>query len=262
MIVYWKIIKGKDKDTGEAKKFFMLKYSKVFNLDQVESVYEAKHYGNVVFTRTKGKPHPLDKYRINTAVRDKFEHGDGFEPAEQVIADSGAKINYGGSRACYSPSTDEIDMPEKDRFEKLSEFYNTIFHELTHWAEKRTGFKKAENETGRRGYALGELVAEMGSCFVAEQLGVPMQSPDDDQSAAYLKSWLGALKDDPKFIFVASKWASKAADVLLDDVVEYDTELRDGVYEYESADSDPIWDTIAERRDEEDQASHETASGM
>jgi len=45
-------------------------------------------------------------------------------------------------------------------------------------------------------------------------------------------------------------------------VVEYDTELRDGVYEYESADSDPIWDTIAERRDEEDQASHETASGM
>ena len=35
------------------------------------------------------------------------------------------------------------------------------------------------------------------------------------QGAAYLANWLKAMRDDPRFIFVASSQASKAADYLL-----------------------------------------------
>tara|TARA_Y100000296_G_C5140314_1_gene240613 strand:+ start:186 stop:1166 length:981 start_codon:yes stop_codon:yes gene_type:complete len=217
MIVFWKVLRIADpeSDDGGTRKIFLLKYSTVFNLDQVESVGEPGELADGT-----PKAHPLDKYRIDTSVREKFEHGDGFQPAEELIADSGATINYGGSRACYNPGSDEISMPEKDRFAKLSEFYNTAFHELTHWCEKRTGFDKVDDKS----YALGELVAEIGACFVSEEIGVPMDNPEDDQSAAYLKSWLKRLKDDSKFIFVASKWASKAADMLLGETVEYDND--------------------------------------
>ena len=86
------------------------------------------------------------------------------------------------------------------------------------------------SKVDERSYALGELVAEIGSCYVAEHIGVPVDNPTDDQSAAYLKSWLKALKNDPKFIFTASKWASKAADMLLGDeiVIEDDEPAKAG----------------------------------
>lgn len=201
MIVFWSILERKetDKDTGEKKKgrYFYLKYSKVFNLEQVDNI--------------EGK-NTLDKYRIDSTVLPTFDHEE-YEPAEEVIRNSGAKISYGGSNAFYKRSTDEIKCPPKNRFPKLNEFYSAIFHELTHWAEIRTGFDEVEDKS----YALGELVAEMGACYICEELGVPIENPadNDKQSAAYLRSWLKALKNDTKFIFVASKWASKAADLLL-----------------------------------------------
>jgi antirestriction protein ArdC len=108
-----------------------------------------------------------------------------------------------------------------------------MFHELTHWCESRTGFSKIEDKS----YALGELVAEIGSCYVAEHIGVPVENPTDDQSAAYLKSWLKALKDDPKFIFLASRWASKAADMLLGEeiAVEDDEPSKEPVADKQAA---------------------------
>ena len=40
-------------------------------------------------------------------------------------------------------------------------------------------------------------------------------TPDFDQSAAYVESWLRALKDDKRLIFKAASEAQKAADWLL-----------------------------------------------
>jgi antirestriction protein ArdC len=214
MIVFWKTLSRyvTNESTGESerKMTFFLRYSNVFNFDQVDNAGEEL---------PEGKAHKLDKYRINKDEIPTFEH-EVFEPAESVINDSGASIEYKGGRAFYSLSTDSITCPLKEKFPKLQDFYSTMFHELAHWCEKRTGFKEVEDKS----YALGELVAEIGSCYVCEHIGVPVDNPDenDEHHAAYLKSWLGALKDDPKFIFTASKWASKAADMLLDDEVKYD----------------------------------------
>ena len=63
-------------------------------------------------------------------------------------------------------------------------------------------------------YALGELVAEIGSCYVCRELGVPA-SDDMTNHIAYLKNWLRGMRDDPRFIFSASALASKAADFIL-----------------------------------------------
>jgi len=50
---------------------------------------------------------------------------------------------------------------------------------------------------------MGELVAEMASSFLATELGVP-QGETLENHAAYLKSWLKDMKDDPAYIFRAS----------------------------------------------------------
>lgn len=196
MIVFWKIIEKEEED--EKKKFFFLRYSNVFNLDQVDNLKNDNR---------------LDQYRIDKAKLPDFNHVD-YKPAEDVISNTGAKIKHHGTKAYYNVTEDTVHLPPKKRFPKLNNYYGTAFHELTHWAEKRTGFLE-ENKT--RNYAFAELVAEIGACYMCTHLGVPV---DDDalfmeNSAAYLKSWLQALKDDHKLIFQASTWATKAMDFML-----------------------------------------------
>jgi antirestriction protein ArdC len=59
-----------------------------------------------------------------------------------------------------------------------------------------------------------ELVAEMASCFVASEIGVPHGEALENH-ASYLKSWLEGMKGDRTFIFRAAKLANKTCDYLL-----------------------------------------------
>lgn len=61
---------------------------------------------------------------------------------------------------------------------------------------------------------MAELVAEIGSSFVAMELGLP-NAQNMTNHAAYVQSWLQAMENDPKFIFDAASQASKATDFLL-----------------------------------------------
>lgn len=140
----------------------------------------------------------------------------GFEPhaqAEQVIRDTGARIDHGGATACYIPSADRIQMPDRNRFASAEGYYGTAFHELGHW----TGAKHRLDRdlSGRfksQSYAAEELVAELTAAFVAAGLG--MASEPHTQSASYIASWISLLKDDKKALFTAAAAASKAADFL------------------------------------------------
>ena len=64
------------------------------------------------------------------------------------------------------------------------------YRHKAHFSEVRTGWDYTKN-----GYALGELVAEIASCYVSAELGIP-QGEGLGNHAAYLKSWLEALKND------------------------------------------------------------------
>ena len=80
-----------------------------------------------------------------------------------------------------------------------------MLHELIHWTGPEVDRDKSE-------YAFEELVAELGSVFLCEhfQIGYKLE-----HHASYLKSWLSALKDDPKYIYKAARLAEQAADYLV-----------------------------------------------
>ena len=92
-------------------------------------------------------------------------------------------------------------LPPRATFDPPGAFYETAVHELAHWSEVRTGW-----DHDKEGYALGELAAEIGTCYVAAELGIP-QGEGLGNHAAYLKNWLEALKNDRNFIFKAAKQA-------------------------------------------------------
>jgi antirestriction protein ArdC len=188
-VVLFKPIKRTRVDeTGEEKddSFCVLRTFTVFNAEQ-----------------TSG----LNQYRVGFA-QPKEDTGELYEHADTVIEATGADIRYGGNEAFYRSSEDFIQVPYRHQFESPEAFYETSFHELCHWTEKRVGFDRSQAENT---YALGELVAEIGSCFLMGELELATTS-NLTNHAAYLKSWLSGMNGDPRFIFRAAAQASKAVE--------------------------------------------------
>jgi antirestriction protein ArdC len=175
---------GKEKDDS----FCVLRTFVVFNAEQ-----------------TSG----LQQYRIGFA-QPMQDAGERHRYADAVIESTGADIRHGGNKAFYSVDGDYIQVPLRHQFESPEAFYETAFHELCHWTEKRIGFDRSHAENT---YALGELIAEIGACFLMGELGLPTTG-DLKNHASYLKSWLSAMSNDPKFIFRAAAQATKAVEFL------------------------------------------------
>ncbi|MHB1608448.1 MAG: ArdC family protein [Acidiferrobacter thiooxydans] len=172
-------------ETGETEivKGAVLKGFTVFNLDQIDNI-EAPA----------------------TEARAPFE---AIEDAERILAASPAPIKTGGTQACYIPSRDEIRLPAREAFISAESFYSVALHEMTH----STGHKSRLDRdfSGRFGdaaYAFEELIAEMGSAFLAADLGIIGSTLQDH--ADYLAHWIAILKSDKKAILTAAAQASKA----------------------------------------------------
>lgn len=133
-------------------------------------------------------------------------------------------------QAAYSPVFDVVKMPKRENFTGMEAFITTLTHEMTHstmavMGRKQTGF------FGDSDYAYEELVAELGSVFTCLELGVhrtgELEGDENfENHAAYLQSWLKALKHDPDALFKASADADKAADYLMARYNGEDTEER------------------------------------
>jgi antirestriction protein ArdC len=134
--------------------------------------------------------------------------------AESFFAATGAKVRHGGNQAFYSVSNDFVQMPHFETFRDAESYYATLAHELTHWTRHPS---RLDREFGRKrfgdeGYAMEELVAELGAAFLSADLDLtPEPRPDH---AAYIASWLKVLKDDKRAIFTAASHAQGAADFL------------------------------------------------
>ena len=121
-----------------------------------------------------------------------------------------------GDRAYYSPSDDSVHTPLPEQFKDSNEYYSTLFHELVH----STGHEKRLNRInkcaafGTADYSTEELVAEIGSASLMATLGI---GTDDTltASAAYVKNWLTALRNDKKMIVQAASRAEKAVKMIL-----------------------------------------------
>lgn len=144
---------------------------------------------------------------------------DPMVSAEALVAASGASIAHGGDRAFYRPANDHIQMPVRAAFSSAEAYYGTLLHELTHWTghESRCA-RPLQGRPHIEAYAFEELVAEMGSAFLCGHCGLLPAAGGEApglQHAAYIGSWLQALRNDRRLVFTASSLAQKAADFVL-----------------------------------------------
>src|SRR3984957_11527975 len=196
LVVYAdKIIRTEtDAATGEGAERtipFMKGYT-VFNVEQIEGLPE--HY--------YAKPAP----RVDTVQR--------IDRAEGFFADTGANIRHGGTMAYYNVSQDFVQMPPCECFRDAESYYATLAHETTHWTRHTSRLDRdfGRKRFGDEGYAMEELVAELGSAFLSADLDLTPTVRDDH--ASYIASWIKVLKDDKRAIFSAASYAQRAADFL------------------------------------------------
>lgn len=159
--------------------------------------------------------------------KEKNQKWSNVQRAENIIAATQADIKHGGNRAYYSPSTDHIQMPEKDQFKTGSGYYGTILHELGHWTgDKNRLDRNLSGRSGGENYAKEELIAEIASYMVRGEIGLEKEF---DQTAAYIESWIRVLKNDPYEIFRAASNAQKIHDYILDFEVQLDLKKDEAI---------------------------------
>lgn len=137
-----------------------------------------------------------------------------IESAEAFFAATRADIRHGGDRAYYAPHPDFVQMPPFACFADSLGYYATLAHEVTHWTrhERRLHREFGRKRFGDEGYAMEELVAELGAAFLCADLGLTPEPREDH--ASYIASWLKVLKNDKRAVFSAAAHAQRAADYL------------------------------------------------
>ena len=164
----------------------------VFNVEQIEDL-PAHYYA-------KAEP------RFDPPAR--IDHADAFFTA------LGADIRHGGNQAYYAVGLDYVQMPPFETFRDAESYYATLAHECTHWTRHPSRLERdfGRKRWGDEGYAMEELVAELGAAFLCADLELELAIRDDH--AAYIASWLKVLKQDKRAIFTAAAHAQRAADYL------------------------------------------------
>lgn len=200
LIVFWKMLDGIDRDTGKPKTIPMLRYYRVFNVEQCDG--------------------------INVPEPDEIPEFDPCAEADAIIdgMPQAPPIQYGGDSAAYVPEMDIVKLPVREAFSTPAMFYNTAFHELTHSTGhadrlKREGIVDFDS-FGSEQYAKEELIAEMGAAMLCTVAGIDNTLP---ASASYVANWLQALKNDPKMVVQAAGKAQRAADFIIGEVDDHET---------------------------------------
>jgi antirestriction protein ArdC len=182
---------GDDGQEQEVAVPFLKSYT-VFNTEQIDGL--PAHY----YAQAEQPTHPIQR----------------IERAERFVAHTGADIRHGGGLAYYSPAGDFVQMPPSSSFRNAEAYYATLCHELTHLTRHPSRLNREfdRQRFGDEGYAMEELVAELGAAFLCADLGLTLEIRDDH--AAYIGSWLTVLKSDQRAVFTAAGHAQRAADYL------------------------------------------------
>ena len=149
----------------------------------------------------------LEKTEINP-----MEKVDRVEQLLDYWNENEAKIVYGGSQAYYRPKTDEIHLPNREKFFSIQEFYSTALHELGHSTGHESRLNRnIENLFGTPDYALEELRAEIASMFIEQDLEIQVDAEHKRNNSAYIAAWKQEIKDNPNALFTAITDADKIA---------------------------------------------------
>lgn len=176
----------------------LLRYYRVFNVDQVEGI----------------EPPKEEKVCIN----EEFNNIDAAENLLKEIKENHAPVKEAySSRAFYSCLDDSIKIPSKVQYEKEAEFYCTAFHEIIHSTGHATRLDRKTlykcKTFGDHNYSEEELVAELGAAYLCALTGISNETLENSKN--YIKGWVKVFKNDPKMIMRASAQAQKAVDFLI-----------------------------------------------
>lgn len=177
LVVYADSITRKETDdkTGDEidREIPFLKGYTVFNVEQIDGLPKTYY--------AKAAP-SLDPVA-------RIAHADSFFAAQ------GATIQHGGNRAFYSIAADAIQMPAFESFQDANSYYATLAHEFTHWTGNKSRLDRdfGGHRFGSEGYAIEELVAELGAAFLCADLELALEPREDH--ASYIASWLKVLAD-------------------------------------------------------------------
>lgn len=156
--------------------------------------------------------HQVDGAEEST-LRPTLSPAERIAVADAFIASTGADIRHGGDCAAYVPSEDVIRMPRFEQFRDAAAYYGVLAHECVHWSGARHRLDRdLAGRFASAPYAMEELVAELGSAFIAGQLGIAIEPRRDH--ASYVGSWLKVLDGDPRAILTAASKAQQAVDYL------------------------------------------------
>ena len=200
-VVFWKRSERTDEETGKKSTFMWAKSYRVINLSECRGEGLEKLKGHVPV----GLPEEMDT------------------PDDLAIAVAKAlelEVKHQGTKAFYQPTKDFICMPKLSKFSSDVTYRATLLHEAIHaTGHKSRADRNLKGRFGDESYAAEELIAELGSTYLQEFLGIDMDLPNH---ASYIASWLKVLKNDSKAIMTAASQAQKAVDYLLQrlDIVE------------------------------------------
>ena len=137
-----------------------------------------------------------------------------IEHAEKFFAELGAVIGHGGNRAYYGVTNDTIQMPPFSSFRDADSYYATLVHECTHWTGSASRLNRnfGGHRFGSEGYAVGELVAELGAAFLCADFEIPLEPREDHASC--IATWLEVLAQDNRTVFTAAAHAQRAAEYI------------------------------------------------
>ena len=194
-VVFWKLLEREDRETGETREFPVLRYYRVFNLEQAEEIEPPRE-------------EEIEVQKFEPIVR-----------CERLVANmpNPPRIQYKRQAAWYQPKEDLVNMPKPESFESPHEFYSCLYHELAHSSGHKSRLDRSTLTDmcpfGSTNYSKEELVAEMAAAFLCGETGIENQTIDN--SAAYISGWLKRLHKDDKLVIFAAAQAQKAADYIL-----------------------------------------------
>ena len=175
----------------------MLRSYRVFNVEQTQDC--------------KVKPLPP----AETTSHDPIEQAEAIiagmpNPPEMEFYENANYVPH------YQPATDVIRVPRMDRYLNLEDYYNTVFHELTHatgHSKRLDRFSLDANADDLHAYGREELTAAMGSAMLAAHAGIDAELVERD--ASYIRHWRDTINADKPMIIRSATLAQKAVDLIL-----------------------------------------------
>ena len=188
---------GSPPDESRTRTYPMLRSYRVFNVEQTQDC--------------KVKPLPP----AETTGHDPIELAEAIitgmpNPPEMEFYENANYVPH------YQPATDIIRVPRMDRYLNLEDYYNTVFHELTHatgHSKRLDRFSLDANADDLHAYGREELTAAMGSAMLAAHAGIDAELVERD--ASYIRHWRDTINADKPMIIRSATLAQRAVDLIL-----------------------------------------------